>query len=302
MSMTETSIDTGRRVTLMLGDGAMSALRWGGDRTPPDLIFLHANGFNAAAYAPLLAPLGERAAVVALDMRGHGLSRLPTMPDTLTDWWPYARDLVAVLDQWVPKGAPPVVLAGHSMGGITAILAASSRPAAVRGVVLADPVLMPPMLRWALYTPWARARARGTPLAAGALKRRALFPSKAEALATYSTRKAFSTWQPGFLEGYVEGGFVDDPDGVRLACAPEWEAANFAAHRHGSWSALARLPMPVRLFMAETGSTVSGGLARVASTAPKVEASMVPGTSHFIPMERPDVIREALSDMLDRTR
>jgi pimeloyl-ACP methyl ester carboxylesterase len=300
--MTETLIDAGRRLTLALGDGTMSALRWGPDRTPPDLIFLHANGFNAAAYDPLLAPIGERGSVVAVDMRGHGLSSLPTAPDAMIDWWPYARDLIAVLDQWVPKGAPPVVLAGHSMGGITAILAASLRPHAVRGLVLADPVLMPPALRWALYLPWGRARARQTPLASGALKRRATFPSKAEALATYATRKAFSTWQPGFLDGYVNGGFVDDPEGVRLACAPEWEAANFAAHRHDSWGALAGLAMPVRLFAAEKGSTVSGGLARLARIAPKVEATVVPGTSHFIPMERPDVIRQALEDMLARAR
>jgi pimeloyl-ACP methyl ester carboxylesterase len=300
--MTETLIDTGHRLTLTLGDGTMSALRWGVEKSPPDLIFLHANGFNAAAYDPLLAPLGERASVVALDMRGHGLSRLPTNPDALIDWWPYARDLVAVLDQWVPKGAPPVVLAGHSMGGITAILAASLRPEAVRGLVLADPVLMPQVLRWALYLPWGRARARKTPLVTGALKRRAVFPSKDEALATYATRKTFSTWQPGFLEGYVEGGFVDDPEGVRLACAPEWEAANFIAHRHDSWGALARLAMPIRLFAAGKGSTVSGGLARLARVAPKVEASVVTGTSHFVPMERPDVIRQALADMLEQTR
>lgn len=299
--MTDMTIDTGRRVSLTLGDGAMSVLRWGPDRTPPDLIFLHANGFNAAVYAPLLAPLGQQAAVAALDMRGHGFSALPTNPDALIDWWPYARDLVAVLDRWVPDGAPPVVLAGHSMGGITAILAASLRPRAVRGLVLADPVLMPPAIRWGLYLPWARARARRNPLAVGALKRRAAFPSKAEALATYATRKTFATWQPGFLAGYVEGGFVDDAEGVRLACAPEWEAANFAAHRHDSWGALASLAMPVRLFAADRGSTVTGGLARLARVAPQVEASVVSGTSHFIPMERPDVIRQAIGDMLAQT-
>jgi pimeloyl-ACP methyl ester carboxylesterase len=298
--MTETSIDPGRRLTLELADGTISGLRWGAEKTPPDLIFLHANGFNAAAYRPLLAPLGGRWSVAALDMRGHGFSTLPTDPEQLVDWWPYARDLVAVLDQWVPPGAPPVVLAGHSMGGITAILAASRRPKAVRGLVLADPVLMPPAMRWALYLPWGRSRARQTPLALAARKRRAVFTSKSEARSTYATRKTFSTWQPGFLDGYVDGGFADDPQGVRLACGPDWEAANFVAHRHNSWGALARLAMPVSLFAAEQGSTVSGGLARVSRVAPRAQASIVPDTTHFIPMERPDVIRQALDEMLSQ--
>ncbi len=296
--MTETSIDPGRRLTLELAGGALSGLRWGSDQTPPDLLFMHATGFNAATYAPLLAPLADRFSIVALDQRGHGLSSLPTDPDGLVDWWPYARDLIAVLDRWVPPGAPPVVVAGHSMGGIVSILAASQRPQAVRGLVLLDPVLMPPALRWALYTPWGRARSRNNGLAVGAAKRRPGFPSKDEALATYRTRKAFSTWQPGFLEGYVEGGFVPDGDAVRLACAPAWESATFAAHRHNSWGALARLAMPVRLFAAGNGSTVVGGIEKVSRVAPRIRAEVLPGTSHFFPMERPDVIRQALEAML----
>jgi pimeloyl-ACP methyl ester carboxylesterase len=296
--MTETPTDPGRRLSLELADGAMSGLRWGAEKTPPDLLFMHATGFNAATYAPLLSPLADRFSIVALDQRGHGFSTLPTDPDALIDWWPYARDLVAVLDRWVPPGAPPVVIAGHSMGGIVSILAASQRPKAVRGLVLLDPVLMPPALRWALFTPWGRARSRNNGLALGAAKRRPTFPSKDEALATYRTRKAFSTWQPGFLEGYVDGGFVPDGEGVRLACAPAWESATFAAHRHNSWGALKGLAMSVRLFAAGNGSTVVGGIAKVNRVAPRIDAESLPGTSHFFPMERPDVIRQALEDML----
>ncbi len=173
-----------------------------------------------------------------------------------------------MLDRWVPEGAPPVVLAGHSMGGMVSLLAASQRPKAVRGLVLLDPVFMPPAVRLALYTPWGRARSRRFGLAVGAAKRRPVFPSKAEALATYRTRKAFSTWTPGFLEAYVEGGFVDDPEGVRLACNPAWESATFSAQRHASWKALKSVPMPVHILAAGSGSTVVGGAAKVVRVAP----------------------------------
>ncbi len=297
---TLSSLPAARRSETM-PDGTMSVLEWGAGDRPLDLVFLHATGFNAQTYGPLLAPLATERRIAALDQRGHGLTRLPTDPEGLVDWWPYARDLILLLDRWVPDGAPPVVLAGHSMGGIVALLAASERPRAVRGLVLLDPVLMPVTMRLALFTPWGRAKARRFGLAVGAAKRRPVFASKEEALSTYRTRKAFSTWQPGFLEGYVEGGFVDDPEGVRLGCPPAWESATFAAHRHRSWAALRRLRMPVHLIAAGEGSTVVGGLGRVRRVAPRVVAETLSGTTHFFPMEQPDHVRAVLAGMLAKT-
>lgn len=288
----------GLRVTIPMPGGAMSGLRFGAPDGEPDLLFLHANGFNAATYRPLLAPLGETWRVLALDQRGHGFTQLPTDPPALIDWWPYADDLIALLDRRLAAGAPPVVLAGHSMGATASILAASQRPRAVKRLVLADPVLVAPDFRQSLFTPWGRRQSEEAPLVVGALKRRSVFADRREALESYRGRRAFSTWQPGFLEGYVEGGFVDDPEGVRLACAPAWEAASFRSHRHDSWGALQRLAMPVRLFAAAEGSTVHGGAERVRCIAPDVVAGSLPGTTHFLPMERPDDLRKALQEAL----
>lgn len=290
--------EAGLRVTLALPDGAMSGLRFGSPEGEPDLLFLHANGFNAATYGPLLAPLADRWRVLALDQRGHGFTRLPADPQTLIDWWPYADDLIRLLDRRLQAGAPPVVLAGHSMGATASILAASQRPQAVRRLVLADPVLVAPDFRQSLFTPWGRRRSEEAPLVVGALKRRAVFASRQEALDSYRTRRAFSTWQPGFLEGYVAGGFLDDAEGVRLACEPAWEAASFRSHRHDSWGALQRLAMPVRIITAAEGSTVHGGPERIRRIAANVRAESLAGSTHFLPMERPDVLGAALQEAL----
>lgn len=292
---------TGTRLALPLADGSLSGLSWGEPRTPPDLLFQHATGFNAQTYGPLLEPLGERHAILALDQRGHGFSALPADPEGMVDWMPYARDLIAVIDRLVPDGARPLVLAGHSMGAVVSLLAAAARPKAVRGLVLLDPVMMNPLLRLAAYTPWGRAKFRNFGLAVAAAKRRAVFASKEEAVETYRTRKAFSTWQPGFLEAYVDGGFVVDGEGVRLACAPAWESMTFASHRHRSWAALKSLKMPVRVLTAAHGSTVMGGVAKIRSVQPRAVAEVVEGTSHFFPMERPDQVRAVLAAMLAKT-
>ncbi|MDP2802243.1 MAG: alpha/beta hydrolase [Phreatobacter sp.] len=296
--MTTTPADPGDRLSIALPDGAMSGLRWGAGETPPDLVFLHANGFNAATYGPLLAPLGAGNSIVALDLRGHGLSSLPAEPVRMTNWNAYADDLVEVLDRIVPAGARPPILAGHSMGSVAALLAAARRPARVRGLVLLDPVMMHPWLWLYARTPWGAARMRNIDLAVGAAKRRAVFPSRDEAVATYRTRKTFASWQPGFLEGYVAGGFVDDPEGVRLACAPAWEAANFASQTQNPWGALKRVEVPVRILAGGVRSTVYGGEARLARVAPHVPVETLPDTSHFFPMERPDRVRDVLREAL----
>ena len=290
--------EPGDRLTIALSDGSMSGLRWGPERMPPDLLFLHANGFNAATYGPLLAPLAGARSLVALDMRGHGLSELPADPARMTNWNTYADDLVEVLDRIVPEGARPPVLAGHSMGSVAALLAAVRRPQRVRALVLLDPVMMHPWFWLFARTPWGAARMRRFDLAVGAAKRRAVFSSKEEAVATYRTRKTFASWQPGFLEGYVDGGFVEDPAGVRLACAPAWEAANFATQTQNPWGALRRLRVPVTVLAGSNRSTVYGGAERIARVVPHARVQTLPDTTHFFPMERPDRVRQVLAETL----
>src|SRR4029077_6303135 len=118
-------------------------IRFGADG-PPDLIFLHATGFNALTYRELLGPLSERHRVIALDLRGHGLSRLPAVPAEMPDWDLYGRDMLAVLDAL--GDCPPFVLSGHSMGGAVSMMAAEQRPGRVASLVLLDPVM--PTVDW----------------------------------------------------------------------------------------------------------------------------------------------------------
>lgn len=132
-----------RRFTLALSDGDVAGIRFGADG-PPDLVFLHATGFNALTYRDLLEPLAGRYRVVALDQRGHGLSTLPAMPQEMSGWDLYGRDMLAVFDA-LGDGAP-FVLAGHSMGGAVSMMAAEQRPDRVASLVLLDPVM--PTAEW----------------------------------------------------------------------------------------------------------------------------------------------------------
>ena len=83
-----------------------------------------------------------------------------------------------------------------------------------------------------------------------------------------------------------------------LACAPAWEASNYAAQAHDPWKALDRSPCPVRILKAERGSTCRVGEGKALTRRnPRVRLETVAGASHFLPMERPDLTREAIFEM-----
>ena len=280
-------------------EGVIRGLGVGPQTRPPDLVMLHANGFCASLYAPILARLAPDFTAVALDLRGHGRTELPTPLAGFHTWRGYAADMAFALQELVPKGARAPVLSGHSLGGMVSLLTTELSPASVERLVLFDPVVLNPKIHLMARLPLLRRLGKRTPLALGALKRRADFPSRAAVVESYAKRKAFANWAPGLLEAYVDQGFVDRPDGtVTLACRPEWEAATFGAQGQDTWGVLARCKRPVRLFAAEEGSTVYGGVERVARVAPKVVASTVAKGTHFFPLEQPDVIEAAWREVL----
>ncbi len=57
--------------------GASAGIALGAETPNPDIVFEHTTGFTARTYRTLLAPLGDRYHVLAVDMRGHGPTQLP---------------------------------------------------------------------------------------------------------------------------------------------------------------------------------------------------------------------------------
>jgi pimeloyl-ACP methyl ester carboxylesterase len=271
-----------RRFTLSLTDGDMAGLDFGDPGAPIGVVFLHATGFNASTYRQSLALAGQSLRVVALDQRGHGLSRLLFDPENLEDWRPFAKDLVDAIDLLNPS--QPVVLSGHSMGGAVAVTAAERLGDRVRGLVLIDPVMM---------------RVRGvdfseSPLVIGARRRRPDFDSKAAVLEAYLGRGAFKTWPAEAVADYVEDGFREDGDHVTLTCRPEWEAAIFSVStKFDPLGPLDRLTVPVSVLRAEHNSTCHLDPAKHIDPWPNRSLTTVEHSSHFLPMERPELIAQA---------
>ena len=271
------------------GAGEMAVLDFGDPNRPVDLVFVHANGFNALTYRTLLAPLAGTLRIWAPDLRGHGGTALPAHPGERRGWDDHGEDLVGLLDA---LDGPPVVLAGHSMGGTSALLAAAERADRVSTLVLLDPVIWSPVWSVLFRLPLLDRLPSRVPLARKALRRRDRFDSREQAMTAYLGRGAFRGWPERMLADYLADGLVEDGEGFVLACPPRWEASNYAAQAHDPWKALRSLNRPVHILKAETGSpchvpTTPRGLSQV-----RVET--VPGGTHFFPMLQADVARDAL--------
>lgn len=267
----------------------MATFEFGCVDRPIDLVFLHANGFNALTYRAILASLADEMRVLAIDQRGHGATTLATRLEGRSNWHDFRDDLLALLNR---LDLERVILAGHSMGGTTSLLAAAEEPERVRRLVLFEPVILPPGPPMKL----GEASILHAALIEGALRRRRIFPDRAVALDAYLGRGAFATWPAEMVADFVSGGFRDLPDGeVALACDPAWEASSYASQDHDPWQALRRSRRPIRILRAERGSTcrVDGRIEQLTASG-LISVETVPGTTHFLPMERPDVARDAL--------
>jgi pimeloyl-ACP methyl ester carboxylesterase len=120
-------------------DGPVHYFDFGGNPAGPLLVGVHGLGgaaWNWAAVAPLLT---AEARFLAVDLAGHGrtpaLSRRTTVPANRR-----------LLDRFLREVADePAVLVGNSMGGAISLLEAAAAPDVVRGLVLVDPALPPPL-------------------------------------------------------------------------------------------------------------------------------------------------------------
>jgi pimeloyl-ACP methyl ester carboxylesterase len=117
-------------------------LRWIESGTgAPTVVLIAGRNDTALSWGPVLAALAGRAHAVAYDRAGLGDSD----PDTQAI---LAERSVADLSRLIDAvGGGPCVVAGHSYGGLLALLLAASRPDQLAGLVLVDPAL-PAIVDW----------------------------------------------------------------------------------------------------------------------------------------------------------
>ncbi|GAA4989237.1 hypothetical protein GCM10023205_70380 [Yinghuangia aomiensis] len=291
--------------TVLLRDGAaLHVVEYG----PADagLTVVLAHGWTLthgswAVPAQALADAGVR--VVTYDQRGHGRSTAglerPFSIDRL------GEDLAELIEATVPTG--PIVLGGHSMGGMTIMALAAARPELfeagdrVRGVLLCatsagDLVPVAPHFRWG-----ARLRSRAL-LRFFALgeQRPQVFARGRKLLPGPQTKAHVRATRRGLFGKNAD-------DAVVQSCA--WMVYNtsvealcgyfpaLAAHdKAGRLGALASVP--VRIVVGERDKlTPVGHSKRLAAELAHAELDIEPGCGHMVLTERPETVAAPLRDL-----
>ncbi len=284
MTKGDAARDAPIRMTTPIDGGVIAGWRWRNAGKPP-LLFCHATGFCASVYKQMLRALSADFDIFAVDLRGHGRTRLAADPDRLRSWIIFARDISEFLNfhnriNWT--------LAGHSMGAVTATMAARGRTD-IAALKLIEPVAMPPLLALAAKLPIWSFYAQRFPMVRQAARRRAAWPDRAAAEASYARKKLFAAWADGVLSDYLEDGLCEVAAGVGLSCSPQWEAATFAAQANPFWAAVADAPAPVSVLAANHSSTTAPGAARRRFARFDAAVALAGGVSHLAPMENPNL-------------
>jgi N-formylmaleamate deformylase len=105
-----------------------------GDARGPELVLLHGYSDNGRCWTPVAQALEADYDIVMIDARGHGRSEAPEgsySGDVMAD---DVKGVCDALELQMP------VLLGHSMGAITAMVAAGRYADRFRAVILEDPV------------------------------------------------------------------------------------------------------------------------------------------------------------------
>lgn len=287
-------------------DGAgLHAEMTGDPHAPVTLVLAHGWTLTAASWAAQVAALGgDRVRVIAYDQRGHGRSTRGTAPLSIRL---LGSDLGTVLDALAPTG--PVVLAGHSMGGMSLMALAALRPELFGGRVVGvglvgtaagglgrarlglarRPVagLTSCVVRFVMAV-MAHAPALATPV------RRRLNANRASTLR--NTR--WLLFGPGAPESAVAA------CAAMIDATPTRSVGGFypALRAHDEYAALATLAcVPVRVVVGALDRLTPLPLSRrIAAAIDGAELLVEPETGHMLMMERPEVVTGALRALVDR--
>lgn len=295
-------LDADRSSVVTTPDGVSLAVREvGPENAPLTVVFAHGFCLRMGAFhfqrARLTEEWGDQVRMVFYDQRGHGQSaEAPPETYTVTQ---LGQDLETVLAVTAPKG--PVVLVGHSMGGMTVLSHARQFPhryptrvvgaaliaSAAEGVsrsplgeILKNPALE--AARFAVrYAPKTVHRTRGAAKSViGPILR----------AASYGDEKV-SPSVVAFSEQMMHG--------TPIATLVEFLHALEVHDETDGLVTLAKVPTLIACGDRDLLTSVEYSQA-MATALPKAELVIVGGAGHLVQLEQPEVIDEALVRLVER--
>lgn len=238
----------------------------------PAIVLLHPVGLDASSWEEVATRL-DGMTVVRVDLRGHGSSPPAAPSMTLHD---YAGDVAELIGS---LGLAPVVLAGLSFGGMVAQTVAIEFPKLLRGLVVA-----------------------GCPCDFNDAQRRMLRERGTKALNGGMQAVVAETIARWFSPEFIASGGAEPVRRRLLSDDPKaWATA---------WSAIAGLETRPRLGSVRVPTVCIAGerdaaspveaVQQIAMHVPDARFVVLPGASHMMHIETPDLFVGEIRRLLDR--
>ena len=270
-----------------------------------DLTVVFCHGFTArlGEFDLQRAALRGRARLVFYDQRGHGSSGWGDPTHATIDQ--LGRDLSAVLDAEVPTG--PIVLVGHSLGGMTIMALADQRPELFGTRIVGAFLLATSAGRLVEsgLTGFVIRTMKQAGLLGIYLRSLRLFAPALERLRRRGTKAGAV-----FIRHYLFGTDDATPELVRLVQAmleqtplPVTAAFYPTFIDHDATPALAALrPIPCTVLVgsADELTPLRHSQAIVDQLGPDTDFVVVPGAGHSVNITQPQLVDDALLRLLDR--
>jgi pimeloyl-ACP methyl ester carboxylesterase len=272
-----------------------------GPHSPLTVVFSHGFCLNQDIWHFQRQWLRGRYRMVFWDQRGHGRSE--TGPSDHYDVDQCGRDLSAVIEAVAPQG--PLVLVGHSMGGMTVMALAAERPELIAERVVGVAMIATSSggladVSWGLHGSISKVAHKIAPLALVGLTRTPRLVDRTRRIGSdleqlVVKRYSYASPVPPELVQFTAAMIAATPIAVVSAFMPGFDV-------HDKAEALAALDGIEALVLSgeEDLLTPTDHSEEIVRRLPGAEHVFVPDAGHLVMLEHPDAVNLHLGDLLER--
>jgi pimeloyl-ACP methyl ester carboxylesterase len=242
-------------------------LRTGGSKPP--IVLLHGLMGSGACWTPLARALEGEFDIVMPDARGHGGSSAPDHGYRYDD---HASDVVGLI-RGLELSRP--ALLGHSMGGMTAAVAASRGQGMLRGLILVDPTFLSPERQREVHDSDVAEQ-----------HRRDLGLRKSDLVARARARHPHRS--PEMIELQAEARLNTRMGAFDVLAPPNPEYRDVVSS----------IDVPSLLVIGDSPVVTLEMAKELRSLNPRVRIEQVQGTGHGLPFEQPERLQEVVVSFL----
>ncbi|MCW8869931.1 MAG: alpha/beta fold hydrolase [Proteobacteria bacterium] len=253
------------------------------------IYFAHANAYPPASYQAIIDGLRDIAPVVSYLQRP--LWPEPPPLSSVKSWHDFADDVIHFFEQ---ENMSNVMVVGHSMGAVSAFLAATKRPDLIKALVMIEPVVFSRGFCW-LNRILPKFLLEQVPIIKKTLHRPDHWPSLQAAFDFHRRTRAFKRVDDEQLWQFIRAGVkADNQGGYQLVFDKHWEAHIYQTVTPFR-KQLMQSTLPVLALRGAETDTIPAAFWRCWHKNTHHQLIEIPNSSHLLPLERPEqVLAQAL--------